>query len=131
MIRLLVVDDAPFVREIVRHSLRATQVEIVGEAEDGKEAVALAAQLKPDVILMDIVLPLQNGIEAAKEILSQNPKQKIVAFSTNDTESIILKTLEAGCVSFLPKPFQREELLAAVEQAAGFRSDEHGYIANE
>lgn len=131
MIRLLVVDDAPFVREIVRYSLRATQVEIVGEAEDGKEAVALAAQLKPDVILMDIVLPLQNGIEAAKEILSQNPKQKIVAFSTNDTESLILKTLEAGCVSFLPKPFQREELLAAVEQAAGFRSDEHGYIANE
>ncbi|MDZ4081420.1 MAG: response regulator [Bdellovibrionales bacterium] len=131
MIKLLVVDDAPFVREIVRHALRATNIEIVAEAEDGQEAVDLALRLKPDVILMDIVLPLKNGIEAAKEIISKISNQKIVAFSTNDTESIVMKTLEAGCVSFLPKPFQRDELIAAIEQAAGKKPNERDFAANE
>jgi len=131
MIKLLVVDDAPFVREIVRHSLRATNIEIIGEAEDGQEAVTLALRLKPDVILMDIVLPLKNGIEAAKEIISLIAHQKIVAFSTNDTESIIMKTLEAGCVSFLPKPFQRDQLIAAIEQAAGSKAKRRDHAANE
>jgi DNA-binding NarL/FixJ family response regulator len=131
MIKLLVVDDAPFVREIVRHALRATDIEIIAEAEDGQEAVDLAVRLKPDVILMDIVLPLKNGIEAAKEIISKITNQKIVAFSTNDTESIVMKTLEAGCVSFLPKPFQRDELIAAIEQAAGKKTNERDFAANE
>lgn len=131
MIKLLVVDDAPFVREIVRHALRATTIEIVAEAEDGQEAVELALRLKPDVILMDIVLPLKNGIDAAKEIISKMANQKIVAFSTNDTDSIVLKTLEAGCVSFLPKPFHRDELIAAIVQAAGKKLNEHGFAASE
>jgi two-component system chemotaxis response regulator CheY len=131
MIKLLVVDDAPFVREVVRHALRATNIEIIGEAEDGQEAVAQALRLKPDVILMDIVLPLKNGIDAAKEIISLITNQKIVAFSTNDTESIVLKTLEAGCVSFLPKPFQRDQLIAAIEQAAGSVKRKRDYAANE
>ncbi len=131
MIRLLIVDDAPFVREIVRHSLRETDIEIIAEAEDGIEAVKLALKLRPDVVLMDIVLPLQNGIEAAKEIIAEIPDIKIVAFSTNDSESIILKALDAGCVSFVPKPFQRDQLVAAVRQAAGAREIDRGYAANE
>jgi two-component system chemotaxis response regulator CheY len=131
MIKLLVVDDAPFVREIVRHSLRATNIEIIGEAEDGQEAVALALRLRPDVILMDIVLPLKNGIDAAKEIISLIANQKVVAFSTNDTESIVMKALEAGCVSFLPKPFQRDQLILAIEEAAGSKTKGRDYAANE
>lgn len=117
MIRLLVVDDAPFIREIVRHSLRASKIEIIGEAEDGNEAVALARELRPDVVLMDIVLPGKSGIDATREILAENGKIRVVAFSTNDHESIIVKALDAGCCSFIVKPFQANELIAAIEQA--------------
>ncbi|CAN5608963.1 response regulator [soil metagenome] len=117
MIRLLVVDDAPFIREIVRHSLRASKIEIIGEAEDGNEAVVLARELRPDVVLMDIVLPGKSGIDATREILAENAKIRVVAFSTNDHESIIVKALDAGCCSFIVKPFQANELIAAIEQA--------------
>ncbi len=122
MIRLLVVDDAPFVREIVRHAVRGTEIKIVGEAENGTEAVERALALKPDVVLMDIVLPEKNGIEASQELLALEPDIRIVAFSTNDSDSLIVKVLEAGCVSFIAKPFQAEELVAAIRQAAQGRS---------
>lgn len=118
MIRLLVVDDAPFVREIVRHAVRASNIEIIGEAENGNEAVALATELMPDVVLMDIVLPEKNGIDASRELLERHPEIRIVAFSTNDSDSLIMKALDAGCVSFLAKPFQAQELVAAITQAA-------------
>lgn len=122
MIRLLVVDDAPFVREIVRHAVRGTDIQIVGEAEDGNEAIEKAQELKPDVVLMDIVLPEKNGIEASQELVSLNPNIRIVAFSTNDSDAMILKVLDAGCVSFVAKPFKAHELVAAIRQAAQGRS---------
>ncbi len=122
MIRLLVVDDAPFIREIVRHAIRSADIEIVGEAEDGVEAVALASQLKPDVILMDIVLPLKSGIDASREILEENSGIRIVAFSTNDHETIVMKAIDAGCCSFIVKPFQSDQLIAAIEQAVETKS---------
>lgn len=122
MIRLLVVDDAPFVREIVRHAVRGTEIQIVGEAEDGNDALEKARQLKPDVVLMDIVLPEKNGIEASQELVAHDPTIRIVAFSTNDSDAMIVKVLEAGCVSFLAKPFKTHELVAAIEQAAEGRA---------
>jgi two-component system chemotaxis response regulator CheY len=122
MIRLLVVDDAPFIREIVRHAIRSSEIVIVGEAEDGVEAVTLAAELNPDVILMDIVLPQKSGIDASREILAANPSIRIVAFSTNDHETIVLKAIDAGCCSFIVKPFQSDQLIHAIEQAVELKS---------
>lgn len=122
MIRLLVVDDAPFIREIVRHSLRDSSIEIVGEAEDGVEAVTLARTLQPDVILMDIVLPLKSGIDATIEILAENSDVRVVGFSTNDHQSIVMKAIDAGCCSFIVKPFQAASLIAAIEQAVEAKS---------
>ena len=122
MIRLLVVDDAPFIREIVRHAIRSTDIEIVGEAEDGAEAIALARELNPDVILMDIVLPKKSGIDATREILAENPSIRVVAFSTNDHETIVMKALDAGCCSFIVKPFQSDQVIAAIEQAVESKS---------
>jgi DNA-binding NarL/FixJ family response regulator len=117
MIRLVVVDDAPFIREIVRHALRLSDIVIVAEAEDGEEAVRVALEQRPDVILMDIVLPLKSGIEATREILAVYPRTRVIGFSTNDHETIVLKALDAGCCSFIVKPFEATALIEAIEQA--------------
>ncbi len=117
-LRLLVADDAPFIREIVRHVAEKNGIELVGEAADGAEAVTLAQTLKPDVILMDIIMPKMSGIEATKAILESLPSTKIIAFSTTDQETVVIRALEAGCVSFVVKPFKAEELLAVIRKAA-------------
>lgn len=118
MIKVLVVDDAPFIREIVKHSLKDVHdIDLVGEAEDGEDALMQARLSRPDVILMDLVLPKKNGIESAREILDLFPEMKIVAFSTNDHEAIIMQALEAGARSFLLKPFSTEDLIVAIRQA--------------
>lgn len=117
MYKLLVADDAGFIREIVRSAFENTEFKIVGEAIDGNDAVERASTLKPDVILMDMVMPNKNGVEAAKEILKENPKCRIVAFSSVDQQSVVLNAIEAGCCSFIAKPFRVEELLAVVRKS--------------
>lgn len=119
MLKLLVVDDAPFIREIVKQAVSGSSIELVGEATDGEEAVALALSKRPDVILMDIVMPKKNGIEATREILQSDPKVKILAFSTIDQESMVQKAMEAGCCGYLNKPFTAEDLLRAINKSGG------------
>jgi two-component system chemotaxis response regulator CheY len=114
MIRLLVADDAPFIREIARHVAEGNGIAVVGEAIDGVDAVRLAREHKPNVILMDIIMPGKSGIEATKEILAELPETKIIAFSTADQETMVMRALEAGCCSFLVKPFKASELLNAI-----------------
>lgn len=116
-LRLLVVDDAPFIREIVRNVVEKKGIQIVAEGRDGEEAIALALKVRPDVILMDIIMPKKSGIEATKEILRHVPDMKIVAFSTADQDSLVSQALEAGCVACLVKPFSSEELLGAINKA--------------
>jgi DNA-binding NarL/FixJ family response regulator len=117
MIRLVVADDAPFIREIVRHIAEKNDIQIVGEALDGEEAVHLALKEQPDVILMDIIMPRKNGIEATEEIVARAPGIKIIAFSTADQEPMVMRALEAGCCSFLVKPFTSEELLNVIKRS--------------
>lgn len=119
MIRLLVADDAPFIREIVKHVADSNQIELVGEACDGQEAITMAAQLKPDVVLLDIIMPNKSGIEAAKEISAANPKIKMIAFSTADQDTLVMRALEAGCCSFVVKPFKAEDLVKAILESVG------------
>ena len=117
MTRLLIADDAPFIREIVRTVAEKNGLHLVGEAVDGVDAVAQALALKPDVILMDIIMPRKSGIEATKEILSKMPGVKIIAFSTADQEMMVMRALEAGCCSYLSKPFKAEDLLETIRSA--------------
>lgn len=118
-IKLVIVDDAPFIREAVRHLLEGSDIEIVGEASDGASAVKIVLSKNPDVVLMDMVLPNKNGIDATKEILAQLPKTKIIACSTESQEALVLRALDAGCKHYLSKPFQREELLNMIMKLAG------------
>lgn len=118
-LRLLVVDDAPFIREIVRNVVEKKGIEVVGEGRDGDEAIRLALERNPDVILMDIIMPRKSGIEATKEILRHQPEAKIVAFSTADQESLVTQAMEAGCIGYLVKPFNSDDLLGAIEKVTG------------
>ncbi len=115
MIRLLIADDAPFIREIIKSAFNNSTVSVVGEARDGVEAVEQALKLKPDVILMDIVMPRKSGIDATKEILAQLPETHIIACTTLDQSTMVMKALEAGCRHYITKPFKAAEVVNAVK----------------
>ena len=114
----MVVDDAPFILEIIRHTLKNTAYQIIGEASNGAEAIELAQNIRPDIILMDIIMPHKSGIDAAKEILKSLPNTKIIAFSTADQESMVMLALEAGCCDYIVKPFKSEQLLKTLDKAS-------------
>ncbi len=117
MVKLLVADDAPFIREIVKHVVEKGGISLVAEAIDGEDAVFLAKKFQPDVVLMDIIMPRKSGIEATREILAILPETRVIAFSTADQETMVMRALEAGCCSFLVKPFKGEELLRAIRDS--------------
>lgn len=118
-IRLLLVDDHAVVRSGLKMLLASEgDVEIVGEAGSGSEAVAGAGSARPDVILMDIGLPDMTGIEAARVIKSQFPKIAIVALTIHEDEEYFFKMLEAGASGYVPKRAAPEELVTAIRTAA-------------
>ncbi len=116
-LRMMVVDDAPFIREIVRHVLDSKGIHLVGEASDGDEAIEMAQHLKPDLILMDIIMPKKSGIEATAEILARNPDIRVIAFSTANQENLVMRALTAGCCNFLVKPFTSEQLIEVISKS--------------
>lgn len=118
-IRLLLVDDHAVVRSGLRMLLASeSDVEIVGEAASGSEAVAAAASARPDVVLMDIGLPDMTGIEAARVIKSKFPEIAVVALTIHEDEEYFFKMLEAGASGYVPKRAAPEELLTAIRAAA-------------
>ncbi len=113
-IKLVIVDDAPFIREVIKNIFSHSDVDVVGEAEDGESALKVIMKTQPDVVLMDVVMPYKNGIEVAQEILKLFPHIKIIACTTLDQELMVLKALEAGCSDYVTKPFHAQDLLKAV-----------------
>ena len=118
-IRLLLVDDHAVVRSGLKMLLDSeSDVEIVGEAGTAAEALEVAAQVQPDVILMDIGLPDKSGIEATREIKKRFEKMSIVALTIHEDEEYFFKMLEAGASGYVPKRAAPEELLNAIRAAA-------------
>jgi DNA-binding NarL/FixJ family response regulator len=118
-IRILIADDHPVVRAGLQGML-AGQADfvVVGEAADGAQAVALAAQLHPDVVLMDLRMPEIDGVVATAQIRAQRPEAYILILTTYDSDADILRAIEAGAISYLLKDAPREELFRAVRAAA-------------
>jgi two-component system chemotaxis response regulator CheY len=116
-LKLVIVDDAPFIREILKHIFTNTEIDVVGEARDGEEALEIVQQTQPDVILMDIVMPRKSGIDASMDIMKKWPKTKIIACSTVDQNTMVMRALEAGCVDYLTKPFKAQDVLNVVRKA--------------
>lgn len=113
--RCLIVEDAPFLREVYRYSLRNEDIEIVDEAVDGMDAMVKINQCKPDIILLDLVLPLKNGIDILKEVSRISPASKCIVISSLDEQEVIDKAMALGAIAYLTKPFTKVQLLEAIQ----------------
>jgi len=119
MVRILIADDHGIVRTGLKLLLdRATGMEVVGEAADGREAVRLARELKPDITILDIGMPLLNGLDAAAHILRENDRTGIIILSMHTDESYILRALDAGAKGYLLKDHADEDLERAIQSVA-------------
>ncbi|NUT93728.1 MAG: response regulator transcription factor [Saccharothrix sp.] len=116
--RVLLADDHPVVREGLSAMLEAADVEVVGQAASGGEAVAQAERLRPDVVLMDLRMPGVDGVEATRRITAAVPGCKVVVLTTYETDADILRAVEAGAAGYLLKGTSRADLVAALDAAA-------------
>ena len=116
VLRILIADDHEVARSGIRSVLESRQGwEVCGEGKDGREAVELAAKLKPDIILMDIGMPNLNGLDAARQILATAPDTRILILTMHDTEQVVREVLSAGARGFLLKSDAGRDLVTAVE----------------
>lgn len=127
-INVILADD----HAIIRHGLRAllesaSEIRVVGEAGDGREAVQLALKMKPDVVVMDVFMPNLNGIEASRLIRRRRPEIKIVVVSASEERQYVIEALRAGVSAYLFKNAAPDELVSAVQQAAAG----HTYLSKE
>ncbi len=131
-VRFIVVDDAPFVRELLKSSLQDLGALCVGEAENGVDALEVFKRTLPDLVFLDLVMPLKNGLETCIEMNEIWPGAIIVACSTVDQESLVQKALQGGCAAYLPKPFSRSDLQRIVKEFfPKSKLQHHGVAKNE
>jgi two-component system chemotaxis response regulator CheY len=119
MARVLVVDDAAFMRKMVSDALTGGGHEIVGEAANGAEAVQRFQELRPDVMTLDITMPEKDGLSALREIIAVDPGAKVVMCSALGQESKVLESIKLGAKDFVVKPFQADRVVSAIEKALG------------
>lgn len=118
-IRILLVEDQPIVRQGLRYIVQAQRdMTVVGEASDGEQALQLARQTCPDLILMDIRMPVRNGIEATRAILAVLPETRVVLLTTFDIEEYVFEGIRAGAVGYLLKDAETHTLLEGIRAAA-------------
>ena len=115
-LKILVVDDALFMRNMLKDIFSRAGFEIVGEAGSGQEAVESFRRLRPDLVTMDIVMPLKSGIEALQEITAIDPKAKIIMCSALGQEALVMEAVQAGARDFIVKPFQEQRVLEVVQR---------------
>ncbi|MFZ3587812.1 response regulator [Bacillus sp. DJP31] len=119
MARILIVDDAKFMRMTLSNILINGNHEVVGEAENGKQAVEMYKQLQPDLVTMDITMPEMNGVEALKEIKQEYPSVKVIMCSAMGQQKMVVESIEAGAKDFIVKPFEENRVLEAIKRVFG------------
>ena len=119
--RVLVVDDAIFMRNMIKDIFVGDECEVVGEAGNGVEAVEKYKELKPDLTTMDIVMPFKSGIEATKEILDFDNEALVIMCSALGQESLVMEAIEAGAADFVVKPFKPEDVQRVVQKVLASR----------
>jgi len=119
MANVLVVDDSKFMRLILKNGIEndsGKRHKVVGEAEDGASAVAKYKELKPDIITMDIIMPVESGLQAVQKIIELDPSAKIIMVSAMGQEKIVEEAMKLGAKGFVTKPVKNEELLASIDK---------------
>ena len=117
--RVLVCDDAIFMRTMISDILSGAGYEVVGEAETGLQAIERYRLLNPDLVTMDIVMPDMGGIDAVREIVKQDPNAKILMCSAMGQQALVVEAIQAGAKDFVVKPFQPSRVLEAVQRVLG------------
>lgn len=115
--RVLVVDDSPFMRMLVKNILVSKGYEVAGEAGDGGAAVTAYQTLKPDLVTMDLVMPGLDGVSALKEIRKLDPRARIIMVTSAGQHTTVLQAMNEGAAGYIVKPFQAEQVLQAAETA--------------
>lgn len=113
---ILIVDDATFMRMMIKDVLVKNGFTIAGEAENGLKAVEKYKELSPELVIMDITMPEVDGIQAVKEIKKINPSAKIIMCSAMGQQAMVIEAIQAGAKDFIVKPFQAERIIEAVKK---------------
>lgn len=116
MYKILVVDDAGFMRKMVQTHLSKAGYDTFIEGEDGQQAVALYQEHKPDLVIMDITMPNMDGIEALRQIKQSNPDAKVVMCSAMGQESMVMEAIKLGALDFIVKPFKQDRIIQTVSR---------------
>ncbi len=114
---VLIVDDIAFVRKVLAEILSEAHFQIVGEAEDGTQAVEMYQKLQPDIVTMDVVMPEMSGIEATRKILKMDKNAKVIMISALGQENLVMEAINVGAKDYILKPFTKEDVLKTVERA--------------
>jgi len=117
--RILIVDDAAFMRMMIRDILSKNGYEVVGEANDGAQAIEKFKELRPDLITMDITMPEMDGIAALKEIKQLDPNAKVIMCSAMGQQAMVIDAIQAGAKDFIVKPFQADRVIEAIKKTLG------------
>ena len=116
---ILIVDDAAFMRMMIKDILTKNGYTVAGEAENGEVAIAKYKELKPDLVLMDITMPSVDGIQALKQIKASDPGAMVIMCSAMGQQAMVIESIQAGAKDFIVKPFQAERVLEAVKKVIG------------
>ncbi len=116
MARVLIVDDAAFMRISIKNMLTKNGYEVVGEAENGRIGVEKVKELAPDIVTMDITMPEMNGLDALKEIVKISPSTKVVMVSAMGQEAMVRDAILSGAKGFIVKPFKEDGIIAAIKK---------------
>lgn len=119
MAKILITDDAAFMRMMLKDILIQGGHEVVGEAANGVESCEMYKQLKPDLVTMDITMPQLDGIAALKKIKEDDPNAKIVMCSAMGQQAMVIEAIQAGAKDFIVKPFQAQRVLEAIKKLVG------------
>ena len=117
MARIMIVDDAAFMRMMVKDILTRNGYEVIAEAVNGNDAIAKYREIKPDLVTMDITMPELSGIEALKVIKSEDPNARVLMCSAMGQQALVIEAIQAGAKDFIVKPFQAERVIEAVKKA--------------
>ncbi len=116
---VMIVDDALFMRNMIKDIFTRAGFAVIGEAEDGEMALERYRELRPDLVTMDIVMPKRSGIEALRDIIREDPQACVVMVSALGQDSLVLEAVEAGARDFIVKPFKEAKVLEVVRRIVG------------